>query len=944
MQLARKARPAQSAGNDEQVERVFASDNLHVMDLATLVKARAAKLTIMPAQAPASDPAAAKSGGNGQDPEPELSAQEIVAVQAISARVSPSDNGADAPAAFEMPIVEPVAEAVPLDEQRERAYQLAGEGKTALAADASSDSVDALKPEHLQPDEPLDPSVPEDALSDEAEAQVCQNLKTEEGELATEEKLPPEQVDLAAAAEDELPASASSDEEDHPGSLTGLDESNDNLPSVQEVKSESPGESQNLKVAPAKGAEPSKKAPAQNKSGGRIRGRAARKKYTAELRAATQAAAQRKKQEAQDVQSQLAENDDDEIDQAAILRAAWEQSGVLAEDVNVRANEAGEPEQETLAPEPIFEVEISEPIAEENVESELEPDWEISDEEEPAPIYEVLVDEEPPVEAVPEEATMDVVSGEDVDENAASEEIAEEIIPEEEVIASFEQTVAAGATPANYLDFGPEEEETGQEQSDFSTSEETSFAPPEIYSNIDFGDSGEHEAAEEVDQGALVELTHARPVPDPDGPSYYSWIGAEITDPFFVLHVCYLKAVRNLLVRQFSEDKSTALGPHDFKRQLRNMGVAYNVLFDPRTRLDYDMRQMGLRQPDSGSGLTVPEDAKLPQGGGKVKLAFSELLIVCRFFNPEQILAIVNAARMLNEQQFWGYLAESGLLSSVELQSIQTAYQLICNGLITITQFEQAFQYVRMNQQQLLEILLAAGWLSFEELQEFADSPDHDTLPEAPRFFEAHLQAPVAPQQKDVQVGAILPDWIAWDESEELVSSSEQENDLGDKHSQIQDAILAPDMVLTSAELGKIPPGQGSLNEPQQSPCPADLSSSADNGAEQAKDPEKVEDSAASAESAELAVLDFSKLAQMAEVRLLYPAANDEITDEVPSALSDALSAAHAGTHDSSMDEVPASLSAALTAAQEHLAALDAAKEAAESEDVEKIKGTGDED
>lgn len=308
--------------------------------------------------------------------------------------------------------------------------------------------------------------------------------------------------------------------------------------------------------------------------------------------------------------------------------------------------------------------------------------------------------------------------------------------------------------------------ETGEE-SDLESIEE--FISPEIYSSIDFAEAQESITATAAD--SIPALIAQRPPPDPDSQNYYRWIGAEATDPFFLLHICYLHSARGILMRHFNGSGDQTLSAQDFKKQLKNMGIAFNILFDPRTRLDYDLRSIGLRQPEQGSKLNIPEDARLPESGGKARISLSELIIVSRIFNTEQMLAVANAGRLLSEKQFWDYLSESQLLSTVELDSIKTGFHLICNGLISIAQFEQAFQYVRLHQQQLLEILLAAGWLRVEELHDYAEERGPETF-EAPKFVEAQIQKDAVEAAQ--QTSSALPDWMAWGDGEENALSSEE--------------------------------------------------------------------------------------------------------------------------------------------------------------------------
>jgi hypothetical protein len=309
-------------------------------------------------------------------------------------------------------------------------------------------------------------------------------------------------------------------------------------------------------------------------------------------------------------------------------------------------------------------------------------------------------------------------------------------------------TVEAVGSPAEFVDYN------GQEYAE--------AARPEIYANIDFGqeESRPAESLPVQPVESIAAVLAQRSLPVPDSADYYSCIGAEATDPSFVLQVCYLRAVRQLLVRQFLSDRTKSLNIHDFRRQLKNMNIAINILFDPRTRLDYDLRQLGLREPARGKGLQIPADAKLPEAGGLVRLALSELLIASRVFDADQILAIVEASRLLPEQRFWLYLSRSGFLTAVEIDSIRTAFQFICNGLISIIQFEQAFQYTRKHQKQLLEVLLAVSWVRLVDLQQFVDSNDQNVLPEAPRFVEAATRK--QEEASPVPLAGQTPDFVEW--------------------------------------------------------------------------------------------------------------------------------------------------------------------------------------
>lgn len=259
-------------------------------------------------------------------------------------------------------------------------------------------------------------------------------------------------------------------------------------------------------------------------------------------------------------------------------------------------------------------------------------------------------------------------------------------------------------------------ESDGELESTLAIGSEAIPSPADVLSLVDFG----------IDDTAEIPRSKrlaGRPLPTPAGQTYYEQIAAEKTDTFIMVQLCYMRAVR-LLLRQ-----SSTLGIHEFRRQLRNMGIAYHLLNDPSSRADYDLRLLGLRSPASGQGLTVPDHARVSVAGGKVRLCPEELLILTRAFKPDELLSLVNASALLSEDDFWSYLAESGLLARPELEALIFGYRFVCHGLITIMQFELAFQLVKERRQGLVDILVELDWLDVEVYNQlFFSGEEQETL------------------------------------------------------------------------------------------------------------------------------------------------------------------------------------------------------------------------
>ncbi|MBY0357640.1 MAG: hypothetical protein K2W82_06530 [Candidatus Obscuribacterales bacterium] len=283
-------------------------------------------------------------------------------------------------------------------------------------------------------------------------------------------------------------------------------------------------------------------------------------------------------------------------------------------------------------------------------------------------------------------------------------------------------------------------------------------SPADVLALVDFG------CDDYTDEIPRSKRLAGRPLPTAAGQTYYEQIAAEKTDTFIMIQLCYMRAVR-LLLRQ-----SSTLGIHEFRRQLRNMGIAYHLLNDPSSRADYDLRLLGLRTPASGQGLTVPDHARISVAGGKVRLCPEELLILTRAFKPDELLSLVNASALLSEDDFWSYLAESGLLVGHELEALIFGYRFVSHGLITIVQFELAYQLVKERRQGLVDILVELDWLDVETYNQLFFPDEEQEALGTPQIVEVSLEnlpdeVPLAPLNANA-----LPSWaqeMDWEQAPE---------------------------------------------------------------------------------------------------------------------------------------------------------------------------------
>lgn len=264
------------------------------------------------------------------------------------------------------------------------------------------------------------------------------------------------------------------------------------------------------------------------------------------------------------------------------------------------------------------------------------------------------------------------------------------------------------------------------------------------------------------------QLIKGRPLPAPGSNNYYERLAASPTDTSFLLRVCYMRAVRLLLRQQYLLGKSQSINIHDFRRQLRDIGIAYHLLNDPASRADYDLRLLGLRNPKSGQGLVVPECAKVPDDGGKVCLSWEELLTLSRAFTSSEAVIAPDQYSDLDEDDFYAYLQGSELLSGIDFDSLALGYKLICHGLVTVVQFEQAFQALSKQEIGLLAVLSERAWLDEEAYNELFFAHSEENNRETFKIVEvAVADTPVLPQ---LNQSSALPSWASemdWEENPE---------------------------------------------------------------------------------------------------------------------------------------------------------------------------------
>lgn len=194
----------------------------------------------------------------------------------------------------------------------------------------------------------------------------------------------------------------------------------------------------------------------------------------------------------------------------------------------------------------------------------------------------------------------------------------------------------------------------------------------------------------------------------PGEDTFYGLLGIDPACSFAEVDQSFYRTVRVMLQRQFL--KSEAIDARDFRPLLKRLCVARDVLRDPATRADYDLRLLGVREPLVGQKMIIPEEAVCYTDNGCVRISLGELLSVSSFFDGAALARVWAISQTVSEESFYEFLASSGMLAETEVQSLLRARDLFCAGMISLLQVRVALYMVRNNNADFDEVLAHYGW------------------------------------------------------------------------------------------------------------------------------------------------------------------------------------------------------------------------------------------
>ncbi len=300
--------------------------------------------------------------------------------------------------------------------------------------------------------------------------------------------------------------------------------------------------------------------------------------------------------------------------------------------------------------------------------------------------------------------------------------------------------------------------------------------PTAPLSYLDFG--GEQEAAV---PDLPPEPAIAETAPEPVSPSqliktqsFYQILGVSQVSSFEEIHTRFLRLMRRLSRSRYSA-ANCITDMREFREVLRAVCVAHDVLKDPVTRADYDLRQMGMRN----DGAPEPTQSGMP--APRARLMIGELLECAQILEPAELQIALDMHKAEPDIQFGEFLVSAHFLSQDELDCALLAQRLIDSGKITVNQFRTGMYRMRDEGTAFFDTLMIEGWLSpsdiFDESSDIwaigdssgpARAPNTVSVPAAQQQLEAEEQR----QEQPAVAFAKKPDLIdKWSEIDALAET-----------------------------------------------------------------------------------------------------------------------------------------------------------------------------
>lgn len=213
---------------------------------------------------------------------------------------------------------------------------------------------------------------------------------------------------------------------------------------------------------------------------------------------------------------------------------------------------------------------------------------------------------------------------------------------------------------------------------------------------------------------------------DDGKPSFYTMLGVPESVDAKTVHCLFLRKVR-VIVRRWAMENPVGAARREMQSGLQKLWVAHDVLMDPVTRADYDLRRNGFRQGD---------DTSQQPKAIREQVRIGELLRCAELLEVTELEIAADMHKAMPEIMFGTFLVKQGFIEDRDLDCVLLGQKLIKNGVIAVQQFQEVMHF-RANstsepKPDLGDLLLEAGLITEEQLEQAYREQVEETIPRVP--------------------------------------------------------------------------------------------------------------------------------------------------------------------------------------------------------------------
>lgn len=252
----------------------------------------------------------------------------------------------------------------------------------------------------------------------------------------------------------------------------------------------------------------------------------------------------------------------------------------------------------------------------------------------------------------------------------------------------------------------------------------------------------------------------------------YELLDVAQVSSFEEIHRNFLRKVRRLLINEAKitdrKERFQAL------RKLQFLWIAHDILTDPVTRTDCDLRAIGLRGILDEIIPQAPEDASQGGPSNRTPLRIGELLLCAGLLEPTELEIAADMHKAMPEMMFGAFLVKQEFIEEDDLNTVLLGQKLLRSGVITVVQFQTAMEMKRKEGKELSDSLVSLGYVSQREIYAATASTQFGVNPgPPPERIEIVGQNAEGGQEHvaELTVGNAVPSWkdqLDWSEPERV--------------------------------------------------------------------------------------------------------------------------------------------------------------------------------